>query len=89
MHLRSVAHNFQGIGHPAGTLRVGDVSRTAIVDRNLRAYAFPNLFLLSTAVFPTIGHAQGTSCVFLPEAIEEFRQPAMVFKASAISLSSI
>ncbi len=59
-HLQSVACNFQGIGHPAGTLRMGEVSRTAIVDRNLRAFAFPNLFLLSTAIFPTIGYAQPT-----------------------------
>jgi choline dehydrogenase-like flavoprotein len=60
IHLRSIAHNFQGIGHPAGTLRMGEASRTAIVDRNLRTFAFPNLFVLSTAVFPTIGHAQPT-----------------------------
>ncbi len=37
-----------------GTCRMGDDSKTSVVDRNLRTHDHPNLYLVGSATFPTI-----------------------------------
>lgn len=46
--------------HQVGTIRMGADRRTAIVDRDCRAFDVPNLHVLSTAVLPTSGQANPT-----------------------------
>ncbi|MGD9542897.1 MAG: GMC oxidoreductase [Methylocystis sp.] len=50
----------QGAGHIMGTARMGDDPATSVVDRNLRAHAHPNLFVVGAAAFPTGGTANPT-----------------------------
>jgi choline dehydrogenase-like flavoprotein len=46
--------------HQIGTIRMGASRTDAVVDRNLRCFDSPNLFVASTAVFPTSGQANPT-----------------------------
>jgi glucose dehydrogenase len=59
-----IVHNedrdFQGAGHVMGTARMGTVAKSAVVDRDLRAFDHPNLFIEGSAVFPTAGAANPT-----------------------------
>lgn len=50
----------QAAGHIMGTARMGDDPATSVVDRNLRAHAHPNLFVVGAAAFPTGGTANPT-----------------------------
>ncbi len=50
----------QGAGHIMGTARMGDDAATSVVDKDLRAHAHRNLFLVGAAVFPTGGTANPT-----------------------------
>ncbi len=52
--------DFQGAGHIIGTARMGDDPAASVVDRDLRSHDHPNLFLLGSAVFPTVGTANPT-----------------------------
>ena len=57
--------------HPVGTCRMG-VGREAVVDPQLRVHNTQNLWLLSTAVFPTAGTANPTfSLLCLGAALAE------------------
>ena len=50
----------QAAGHIMGTARMGEDAATSVVDKNLRAHAHRNLFLVGAAVFPTGGTANPT-----------------------------
>src|SRR5918994_545458 len=49
-----------GAGHIMGTCRMGDVPRTSVVHAELRVHGRRNCFVISTAVFPTVGTANPT-----------------------------
>jgi choline dehydrogenase-like flavoprotein len=49
-----------GAGHIMGTCRMGDDPRTSVVDRQLRVHGHERCFVLSTAVFPSVGSANPT-----------------------------
>jgi len=46
--------------HQIGTARMGFTRRDGVVDRDLRTFDCPNLFVSSSAVFPTSGQANPT-----------------------------
>jgi choline dehydrogenase-like flavoprotein len=46
--------------HQIGTARMGSTAAEGVVDRNLRVFGSPNLFVASTAVLPTSGQANPT-----------------------------
>jgi|SRR5579871_594773 len=46
--------------HQIGTIRMGKDRSEGVVDQNLQAFDSPNLFVASTAVFPTSGQANPT-----------------------------
>lgn len=50
----------QAAGHIMGTARMGADPATSVVDKDLRAHAHRNLFLVGAAVFPTGGTANPT-----------------------------
>jgi choline dehydrogenase-like flavoprotein len=50
----------QGAGHVMGTYRMGNDPQRSVVDREQRAHDHPNLFLLGSGVFPTVGTANPT-----------------------------
>jgi choline dehydrogenase-like flavoprotein len=47
-------------GHHLGTARMAATAREGVVDRNSALFELPNLFVASSAVFPTNGHANPT-----------------------------
>jgi choline dehydrogenase-like flavoprotein len=47
-------------GHHIGSARMGATPRDGVVDRNSALFELPNLFIASSAVFPTNGHANPT-----------------------------
>lgn len=51
---------FFGAGHVMGTYRMGADPRTSVVDPEQRTHDHPNLFLLGSGVFPTVGTANPT-----------------------------
>jgi choline dehydrogenase-like flavoprotein len=44
-----------GVAHQAGTCRFGDDPKTSVLDRNCRAHAVDNLYVVDTSFFPSIG----------------------------------
>lgn len=46
--------------HQAGTTRMGNDSRTSVVNENLRVHGIENLFVASSSVFVTTGQANST-----------------------------
>jgi choline dehydrogenase-like flavoprotein len=50
----------QGAGHIMGTCRMGDDPKTSVVDKELRVHGHSNCFVVSTAVWPTVGTANPT-----------------------------
>jgi hypothetical protein len=46
--------------HPMGTARMSENAAAGVVDRDLRAHDVANLYVCSSAVFPTTGHANPT-----------------------------
>jgi len=46
--------------HQIGTTRMGDDTRTGVVDRNCRVFDCANLFVAGSSVFPTSGEANPT-----------------------------
>ena len=57
---REHGEEFFGAGHVMGTYRMGADPTTSVVDSEQRAYDHPNLFLLGSGVFPTVGTANPT-----------------------------
>lgn len=51
---------FHDQNHHLGTARMGASQRTSVVDENLRVHDLANLFIASSAVFPTGGHSNPT-----------------------------
>lgn len=49
-----------GGSHQIGTLRMADDERRGVTDRDCRVHGVPNLFVASSAVFPTSGQANPT-----------------------------
>jgi choline dehydrogenase-like flavoprotein len=49
-----------GIYHPAGSARMGRSPADGAVDSDFRTFRVPNLSLVSTATFPTVGGANPT-----------------------------
>ncbi len=47
-------------GHHIGTTRMGAVPRAGVVDTNCAVFGLPNLYIASSAVFPTSSHANPT-----------------------------
>lgn len=47
-------------GHHLGTARMSSSPRTGVVDEQCAVHGVPNLFVASSAVFPTCGHANPT-----------------------------
>ena len=47
-------------GHHMGTARMGTSERTGVVDSNCAVFGVPNLYIASSALFPTSGHANPT-----------------------------
>jgi choline dehydrogenase-like flavoprotein len=50
----------EGAGHVMGTYRMGHDPKTSVVNREQRSHDHPNLFLLGSGVFPTVGTANPT-----------------------------
>jgi len=46
--------------HQSGTCRMGTDATASVVDRNLRCHDVPNLYLLGSSVFVTVGMANPT-----------------------------
>jgi glucose dehydrogenase len=57
---RKHGDEFFGAGHIMGTYRMGADAKQAVVDAEQRAHDHPNLFLLGSGVFPTVGTANPT-----------------------------
>jgi choline dehydrogenase-like flavoprotein len=53
----------EGNDHTMGGLRMGADAATSVVDRNLRAWDHPNLFVCDASVFPTPGGAQPSQTI--------------------------
>lgn len=51
--------------HPGGTTRMSDSARNGVVDRDLRCFAIPNLWVSSTSVFPSGASANPTLTLML------------------------
>jgi choline dehydrogenase-like flavoprotein len=47
-------------GHHMGTARMGSTPRSGVVDANCAVFGLPNLYVASSAVFPTSGYANPT-----------------------------
>jgi len=52
--------DFGGSGHIMGTCRMGATSREGVVDADGRTFTCPNLFVVGSATFPTVGTANPT-----------------------------
>ncbi len=53
----------EGNDHTMGGLRMGASRETSVVDRNLRSWDHPNLFVCDASVFPTPGGAQPSQTI--------------------------
>lgn len=53
------------IYHPGGSTRMGTQAQSAVVDRDLRTFAVPNLWVSSTSVFPSGASANPTLTLML------------------------
>jgi choline dehydrogenase-like flavoprotein len=50
----------EGAGHVMGTYRMGNDPRTSVVNADQRSHDHPNLFMVGSGVFPTVGTANPT-----------------------------
>ena len=50
----------RGTSHASGTIRMGADAASGVVDRHLAAFGCPNLYVVSSAVFPTAGSSNPT-----------------------------
>lgn len=64
-HWREALAGGGGVFHPGGTLRIGAGPRQGVVDADLRCHRLPNLRVISTATFPTVGGANPTLMMML------------------------
>jgi choline dehydrogenase-like flavoprotein len=62
LHAMITAHReeYEGAGHVMGTYRMGTDPKLSVVDPRLRSHDHPNLFLLGSGVFPSVGSANPT-----------------------------
>jgi choline dehydrogenase-like flavoprotein len=51
---------YGGAGHIMGTYRMGDDPKTSVVDSWLRSHDYPNLYLVGSGAFPSVGTANPT-----------------------------
>jgi choline dehydrogenase-like flavoprotein len=51
---------YGGAGHIMGTYRMGDDSKTSVVDSWQRSWDHPNLYLVGSGTFPTVGTSNPT-----------------------------
>jgi glucose dehydrogenase len=51
---------YGGAGHVMGTYRMGDDPKTSVVDSWLRSHDHPNLYLVGSGTFPSVGTANPT-----------------------------
>jgi choline dehydrogenase-like flavoprotein len=51
---------YGGAGHVMGTYRMGDDPKTSVVDSFQRSHDHPNLYLVGSGTFPTVGTANPT-----------------------------
>lgn len=56
---RQIAHSIP-LGHHMGTARMASNAKTGVVDGNCAVFGLPNLFVASSAVFPTCSYANPT-----------------------------
>jgi len=52
-----VLSNVHDVYHPIGTLRMGISPKSSVVDSNLKVWGLQNIFVISTATFPSMGCA--------------------------------
>jgi choline dehydrogenase-like flavoprotein len=52
--------NYGGAGHVMGTYRMGTDAKTSVVDSLQRSHDHPNLYLVGSGTFPTVGTANPT-----------------------------
>lgn len=52
--------NYGGAGHVMGTYRMGADAKTSVVDSLQRSHDHPNLYLVGSGTFPTVGTANPT-----------------------------
>lgn len=50
----------EGAGHVMGTYRMGNDPKTSVVNADQRSHDHPNLFMVGSGVFPTVGTANPT-----------------------------
>jgi choline dehydrogenase-like flavoprotein len=63
--LKSALAASGGIHHPGGSVRMGVDPSSGVVDSNLVAFRVPNLYVVSTATFPTGGGANPTMMLMM------------------------
>jgi choline dehydrogenase-like flavoprotein len=51
---------YGGAGHVMGTYRMGTDPKTSVVDSFQRSHDHPNLYLVGSGTFPTVGTANPT-----------------------------
>jgi len=54
------ANAYDGAGHIMGTCRMGSDPKSSVVDAQCRTHDHPNLFIVGSAVFPTVGSPNPT-----------------------------
>jgi GMC oxidoreductase len=52
-----ILSNLHDVYHPIGTLRMGANPKSSVVDSNLKVWGLRNIFVISTATFPSMGGA--------------------------------
>ena len=52
--------SYDGAGHIMGTCRMGSDPRKSVVDAQCRTHDHPNLFIVGSSVFPTVGSPNPT-----------------------------
>jgi choline dehydrogenase-like flavoprotein len=57
---KPIVIHYMGAGHIAGTCRMGVERKTSVVDSELKVWGFNNLYVIGSAVFPTLGTANPT-----------------------------
>lgn len=68
-------YQLNGAGHVMGTYRMGNDPTTSVVDANQRSHDHPNLYLLGSGVFPSVGTANPTLTI---AALSLMAAPAML-----------
>jgi choline dehydrogenase-like flavoprotein len=72
------SYTFRGAGHIVGTHRMGDKKENSVVDKDLRTWDHPNLFLAGSGNMPTLGTSNPTLTI-----------AALSFKASEAILKQL